>query len=46
MKALSPLMRPREVSEAKSLAFAHVLRHGNVPERLNNDSKASLLDRH
>ena len=46
MKALTRLMRPRDVTEAKSLAFAHVLRHGNDPERINNDSKASVLDRH
>jgi TPR repeat protein len=44
MKALSRLMRPREVTEAKSLAFAHVLRHGKDREQLNNNSKASIFD--
>lgn len=46
MKVLSNLMRPRDVTEAKRLAFAHVVRQGQDSERLNSDVKASMLDRH
>jgi uncharacterized protein len=46
MKAVSHLMRPRDVTEAERLAFTHLARQDKNSARQNSDVKASMLDRH